>query len=271
MRNRVLWLVLLIMLTIAACGPTSIEQQTLTAFDSELNTARADLFATGTVRAERVQITLEYVSEQISVVGTQGGLMQATLQARGVDIRNSPQPISPTPPPADATQAPTRDTVVDVVAGPQPTANPNSTPTPVQITPFQSPTPSPLPTREAPVVVVDVPQLLNDIVLDSQVGDDDCAVSPTTQFAPQTQEIYIIARALELPAGTTITTRWFRGDEQLVQYDFTYEFIEDACIWFFSDQTNFEFTPGQYSIELDINGLPFGEPIPFTIVDPTAG
>jgi len=268
MLRRIIYLLVLGGL-IAACGPTSVDQQTLTAHDGVISTERADIYATATVAAERIQITIEFAAQQIRAVGTEGGLMLSTLQARGVDVSDLPDPISPTPAPVDLniTRTPTSTGAVNVVVQPQPTRDPNSTPTPVQITPPFTPSPPPRPTRN---VVADVPQLLQGIELASSVGNDDCAVNPTTEFTPQTAEIYIVARAVELPEGTTVTTRWQRGDEQVALFDFTYDYVEDACIWFYSDQTNFDFIPGDYRITVEVNGLPLGEPLPFTIVEPNA-
>ena len=44
--------------------------------------------------------------------------------------------------------------------------------------------------------------------------------------------------------------------------------IEDACIWFFADQTDFPFTPGNYSVYLALNGVTATPMISFSIVEP---
>jgi len=251
----------LLLLLVSACATTSAEQQTLVAHETQIGSALDTIYNTATAEAERVQVTVEFVNQRIAAIGTQTGLTIATLQARGLVVNELPAPLSPTPR-ADATRAPT---LPGLVGQPVATVDPNASPTSVLVTPFRMATLTPLPTSE---VEVDTPQILTDIVLASAVGNDDCAVNPTSTFTPDTQEIYIAARAVEMPDGTTVTTRWQRGEAELVSFDFTYDFVEDACIWFYADQSNFEFEPGEYSITIEVNGLPYGQPVAFTITEP---
>lgn len=253
-------LALLGSLMLAACGTTSVEQQTLTAHDAYMATALNNIHQTATSQAERLQITLESAEQRIERISTQGGQMIATLEERGFTINQTPEPLTPTPNLNNPN--PTRPPLIGV--NNLATSNPNASPTPVRVTPFQTATPIP---KATSAIVADVPQILREIVLASSVGNDDCAINPTNTFTPQTEEIYIVAHAVELPDGTTLTTRWLRGTDELVVFDYTYDFVEDACVWFFADQTDFEFTPGSYSIVIEVNGLTFGEPVPFTISD----
>ena len=248
------------LLLATACATTGAEQQTLVAHEAQIGTALDTLYFTATAEAERVLVTVEHVDQRIAAIGTQTRFTLLTLEARGIVVNDLPAPLSPTPQ-AGATTAPT---LPGLAGQPIATINPNASPTSVEVTPFRVPTLTPLPTV---AVVVDTPQILTEISLASQVGNDDCAVNPSSTFSPDTQEIYIIARAIEMPEGTTLTTRWYRGETELVTFDYTYDLVEDACIWFYADQSNFEFVPGDYSIIVEINGVSFGQPISFTITD----
>jgi hypothetical protein len=99
------------------------------------------------------------------------------------------------------------------------------------------------------------------------VDDNDCAVNPTSSFSTATEQIYVVAVAAGLQPGSTIvTSRWRQEGTEVVTFDFNPEFSE-GCLWFFIDQTDITFTPGNWSVELEINGGLVGAPLPFTIVD----
>ena len=98
------------------------------------------------------------------------------------------------------------------------------------------------------------------------IGPDDCATGITNQFTGETERIYIVACTVDVQAGTVIGSQWRLDDIELARFDFVPDFvIEDACVWFFADQTDFPFTPGAYTVQLTLNGVPAAPPIPFTI------
>jgi len=240
-------------IVMVACGNTSNEQQTLDAFGTDFNSRMDNLHATATVGIEEIVITVEHVGTDIARARERQEDMLFTLESRGVDISILPGAMTPVQAaPVDGTAAPTPSTEsVNVVATAPPVTPAGAS---VQMTPMT-------PTE----TVTD--SLLSDITLSTAVGDDDCATNATNRFTPSTQEIYIVATARDVPADTTLTTVWLREAEEVARYDFTYETIEEACIWFFVDQTDFLFTPGAYSVQFFRDGEPESAPLPFTIAD----
>lgn len=238
---------------LAACGQTSTDKQTLEAHDLSLATRIAGLRATDDVEQERLLVTVEHAQTQVARASTQQLLIVLTLDARGVDTRILP---------GAATALPTSENSVASGNGGSSSGNNgvNSVPTPprVAITPASTPTPN-LQNR-----------YLSNIVIATDVDSNDCALNVTDTITPDTERVYIVATAREMPEGTSITTRWRRGETEVAVYDLTYDYIEEACIWFFVDQTDFTFTPGSYSVVLDVDGTTATQPIPFTVAGPTA-
>lgn len=233
---------------LAACGGVTPQQQTLQAQNDTLLTQIADLETTVTVNADRLQITIEYVNTDIARVGTQQSRLIATLQERGFDLEEMSGVIA-------AIQA----TGVPAVAT---SVNPTSVPITPQGAVPASPAPPPEETPNAP----GQPQpTLSQIVMAQGVDSNDCATNVTNQFSPTAERIYVVARATNVQPGTLIRSRWVFNDNQLAAFDFTPDFtIQNACIWFFADQTDFPFTPGTYIVFLELGGQPSGE-ISYTI------
>lgn len=242
------WSLLLISLVIliTACGNTSTEQQTLNAYDEDFANRMSDLRTTATVQIERLLVTVERAQTDAVRATQEMGFMVSTLQARGTETIDLPGVV---------TLQPTPDS--------QQVDNFGNRATPIgqgnlQVTPF-SPTPDP--TALAQVTSV------SDIVLSSAVGNDDCATAITNEFTPTTPEIYIVGTA-NFEEETTVSTQWLRGDSQVAQFSFTYGTVDGNCIWFFVDQSDFEFTPGNYMVIMEVNGIPLA-PVPFLIVGDT--
>ncbi|HEX2907185.1 MAG TPA: hypothetical protein VHO69_10020 [Phototrophicaceae bacterium] len=54
----------------------------------------------------------------------------------------------------------------------------------------------------------------------------------------------------------------------MIVYDFTPDFvIEQNCIWFYIDSSDTDFTPGNWTVQLEMNGQVVGEPVAFTIAE----
>jgi hypothetical protein len=103
------------------------------------------------------------------------------------------------------------------------------------------------------------------------VGDDDCALNPTTSFTTNTVEIYVVARASGVAANDNISSVWSMGGTEIVTYDWTPGFdITDACIWFYIDQTEVTFSPGSWQVQMQINGQNTGAPVSFSIAESAA-
>ena len=232
-----LWL--FVMLGLAGCAGASSQQQTLEAVATTQSANLAELGATATAQAERLQITLEGVETQIARIQSQRVFMISTLEARGVNVENlqgvTLEPLTATPTPFGLIA---NDT-------PIPTANVNVPDTLISPTPPPSGLSSPLG--------------LSNIVTSTSVGTDDCALDVTNQFTADTPEIYLVATASEFRDNTTVTTSWSREGTLLTDFSYTYNAIDRACIWFFADQTDFEFLPGSYTVTVGVNGTLAGQ------------
>ncbi|PJF41298.1 MAG: hypothetical protein D6737_05250 [Chloroflexi bacterium] len=238
----------------AACSAVGANdaERTAVAENESLKTRVAIINATATHEIDRVAITLEHAQTEVRNVVNQNQFLVATLLLRGTptegiivtaaNVVNLPATATPAPP----------SRIVD----PNATGEVNAV-----VSPVSAPTPAGLPT-------VGAQPILSQIVTATGVGDDDCAVNQTSQFTSDTAEIYVVAVADNIVPGTQIASRWFRENVEVAAFDFVPDFrIDDACIWFFIDQTDAEFTPGEWSVQLSINGGNVGAPMLFTIVD----
>lgn len=237
-----LWLI--VMLFLAACGGTNTQQQTLEAVATTQSANLVQVGATATAQTELLQITLEGVETQIARIQNQRVFMISTLDARGISVDNlqgiTLEPLTATPTP------------FGLVANDTPTFTPDVNVPDTLI----SSTPSP--------AGFSSPLGLNNIVTATSVGSDDCALDTTSQFTTDTPEIYLVATATNFQPNTTVTTNWAREGTALTNFSFTYDAIDRACIWFFADQTDFEFLPGSYTITIGVNGTIAGQ-VNFTI------
>ena len=256
LRQPIFWLAILsTAVLLAACGGVSPGEQTLEVQRENIATQLHGLQTTATVETERLQITLEYVETRIARAEEQRGEMLATLAERGLDINQLPSVATlPARPTENVAPALNLDETAIL------TATPVIEITPHNVTPTVPPAPPVLTLIDSGTIS------LRDIVMAASVGVNDCAAQVTNRFAPTSERIYIVARAVEVSASAVISARWFRGEVELTQFDYVPGFvIEDACIWFYADQTDFEFLPGDYTVSLLLNGAPASPPIPFTI------
>lgn len=251
---RTIYIGIIILLLSACSGPSSVEQ-TLVAENQILSTQIADIRSTATVEADRILITLEHAQTEVRAVDNQNLNLIATLVERGTPIEaiGGITPLAATAAPAtppDAASTP----VVTEDAGTQ-SGNPTATAEAA---------------ISASTVTVAGPPRLSNIVTAEGIDENDCAVNPTSTFSTDTAEIYVVAIAANLQPGTTyVTSRWRQEGIEVVTFDFNPEFSE-GCLWFFIDQTDIAFAPGNWSVELEINGGLVGAPVPFTIVDAAA-
>ncbi len=251
--QRIAPLSLLILLVTTACGAVlgpSDAELTLSAQNRDLGTQVALLRETATVEVDRMQITLEHAQTEVRNVEVQNLRLLATLEARGTssDFLGLTEPEAATLPPG-IDPAALLPEGADLNGG----APPVSTATPTA-------TPPPAPTSASGA------QLVN-ATLASGVQNDDCALDTRDTFDVNTAEIYVVATAVNFPANTTVTARWFNEGTEVGTFPFTYDFeIPQACIWFFIDQSDVTFTPGNWSVQLDLDGERGFGPLTFTIV-----
>jgi len=247
---------LLVLFTLlAACSGQSTVEQTLVAENQVLSTQIADVHNTATVEADRLLITLEHAQTDVQHVDDQNLNLVATLVERGTPT----EAIGPITPLAMTAAPPVAANATPAPASSEEVVNQQSN---------QAITPAPQ-TAVATVTEAGPPRLSN-IVTAEGIDENDCAINPTSTFTTATEEIYVVAVAANLQPGTTyITSRWRQEGAEVVTFDFNPEFNE-GCLWFFIDQTDIAFTPGNWSVELEINGGLVGAPVPFTIVDAAA-
>ncbi len=245
-------LFILTLFALAACDNVATGQQTLVAFDEDMEERRSVLAATSTANMEILLLTLDFSEVQLTRVRVQQDDLIATLQAAGVAVQ-----LPAIAPAATATP-------VAMFNAPNAPQDPNVEPTEIQITPFAPTLPPTLP--PPPTVAQDFPDNLRQIVLAPDVGADDCATQVVTSFSTQAERVYIVARAFGIASGTEIASVWERDGEPLARFAFTPDFaINDACIWFFADPTDFDFIPGNYAVTLQISGAQAAPTVNFPI------
>jgi hypothetical protein len=237
------------LLALAACGPGTIDP-TLVAEHDALSTQIVDLRATATVLFDQLALTSEFGGTSVARERRRNLELIATLQSFGLDPTALAQ-VSPQPPQSTAT--------------PLPQAQP---PQPGPITPVPV-------TNAAPPVggnaiiptATSGTQTVFNVITAENVGENDCAIGPMSSFSSSAERIYVSATAANITPGTVLGSQWYdAANTLLVSHDFTPDFeINENCIWFYVDQTDFAFTPGNYAVQLTINGAASGPLVPFTI------
>lgn len=244
---------------VGACSvlPASEVERTAVADNMLLQTQMAAISGTATVEADRVMITVEHAQTAVRQVDELNARLQGMLAQEGTPAEF----IQQTMPQVGQVEAPTIQATsalaADFAAG---TVVPQITPTAVAA-------------NATPEAQSAAQPGLSNIVTAPGVGDNDCPLSEQNAFTPQDVEIYVTAVANGIQPGTNIASRWYREGVELVYHDFTPDFaINDNCIWFYMDQTDTAFTPGNWTVQLEINGQIVGQPVPFTITgDAPAG
>lgn len=234
----------------SGCGARGPEAQTQVAQIDALNTQIADLHLTATAEADHMAITMEHAQTEVSRAQNQGTALASTLVARGFDplaianitpVVNIPVPTQP------ASSNP---------GSVLPQATEEADGSPIPITPFTITPSLPPPAR------------LSNIVMAEGVGDNDCALAAVTQFRTSSERIYVVAVANNVPEGATISYRWQQDGVERAHFDWTPDFyIEQACIWYFIEPSDVAFTPGSWSVVLEIDGQATGGPASFSIVE----
>lgn len=230
---------LLIALIVSACSGQSSGEQTLVAQRDRLTTQMAFVYETATISSDRAAMTIEYIETVTDRVSVQGTRLAQTLVARG-GIASTFAPATPGQTP-DGT----------ILPSPPPLATPEA----VAATPATTPSATPQPA-------------LFNVVIAAAVGDNDCATGQTTTFTPAAERIYVVATAINVIPGTELGARWSMEGVEVAHQTFTPDFpINQACIWFYLDQTDAPFTPGSWSVRFEINGAPADVPANFTITE----
>lgn len=260
----ILFFFMMLMVFTSACGTDGVNQQTQVAYSTAVATQRLAFQLTATVDVERGLITLEAVQDRINRALEQRQFIISTLEARGLNVSQFIQLATPTPAPFSPTPmqqvSATPENTPIVVDTPLPTA--------IVITPLAiTPTIQSISQQPTQAIASFANSPLRDVVMSTDVGTDDCAVGVTNTFSVNSPKIYVVARAVGVQSGTNLGARWQKVDgTELVRFEFIPDFnIDDACIWFFADSTDFPFEAGNYEVTLEINFVQATEPIVFTI------
>lgn len=235
-----------VVLLLAACSEGGA-QQTLVAENAMLSTQIVDVRTTATYEADELKQTQEYIETIVPRANRLRDEISSTLQAAGIDVTQAAVQANPnftlaTPPPVQSSgnsNAQSQQPVIVEGTTIYPSAEPNSG--------ISGP-------ATGPTATVGEPMLFN-LVTSEGVGSNDCALSSVTAFSPDTAQIYIVATASNVTAGSTLTAQWYLNDTLLVKQDFSpKDDINNNCIWFYAEPVDFPFTPGNYRVDLLING-----------------
>lgn len=249
--------IVIVSTTLPGCGPSE-DQVRATLEQQAAQTTVSNLRATATVARARMQITLDFVGTRVVQAEQAGSFLRANLIALGtegayIDANLGRMQLvpSPSPPPTAETARGAPNVAVSAVparADSRPIVTPPAT---------------------AVVTPDDIPRL-DEIVLASGVGRDDCAIDINPVFTPQSEVIYVVARAFNIPNGARLSSSWQRQGAEVVRHSFQTEFaIHDNCIWFFIDQTDTPFNAGNWAVDIRLEDEPLMPTLPFQVVDGT--
>ncbi len=246
-------LTLFLLLTLSACnffapGPDVLTQ---VADHQAVGTQLAGLRQTSTYEMDRLLVTQEAAQTAVREIELQNTRTAVTMIALGTTFIDA-QLITPAPP----------VTGLDTGAGDAPLV---ITPGGVAQGGPSGSVPQAQATAPAPTLDASLPSLTN-IVTSESVGADDCAAAPTNSFASTTAGVYVVATAFNLGAQNTITYRWQRdGIEVWVDTWSPRGETNGQCIWYYLTPGQVELAPGNWSIDILIDGAMIGAPVTFTI------
>jgi hypothetical protein len=107
---------------------------------------------------------------------------------------------------------------------------------------------------------------LGEVVTAAAVGEGNRPLETRSTFSTNDPIIFVVAEARRVDAGTTIFARWFRGGEPFedtpaitADRQYTNTYIE-----FHIEPVNRQLEPGNYSVQLYVNGNP-GPRAEFTV------
>lgn len=236
--------VLAALMTAACVGDGA--QQTLEADHAALSTRISDIRASATVQADRLQITLEQAQTAVRAALAQNQNLVATLVRAGFDPASLEQ-ITPVILPTPTLTLPAGISTVAAVSTVDGALSTPAVSLPLTPTPGGDP-------------------VLYNAVMAEGVGENDCALAAVGSFAPTVEAIYVVATASNIQPGMKLSSVWYREGQQIVQHQFTPDFaINQNCVWFFIDQTDAEFLPGNYAVQLAIDDQPSGPLVEFVI------
>lgn len=127
------------------------------------------------------------------------------------------------------------------------------------------PTLTPISARGSPMAFVDT--VTTNAIRDS----DGCAEGSQRQFAQSTRRIYVVTRALNLRAGTTLAANWYYGGKSISLDRWTApNDTDELCVWFYISSDTEPFSPGEWVVQITADGQAI-TPMSFTIVGSADG
>jgi hypothetical protein len=270
------WLIICLLVALSGCNfftPPDNAVQLVQTENETYTTQIAAVQATATYASDRLMLTMEFAQTAVRNVDAQSTRIASTLIVRGTMVVDSSNitPIAPTQRAATEGQvAPTPtgvsgQVVAPIVVGEGSARGSIDLPEP---TPVLTALPQITPNVNNSNDTGSSPSLSN-VTLSGAVGGDDCPVSPSSQFSAQDESIYVTAVGNNLTPNNLITSRWMFNGTQVATYDWSPPGnVNGACIWFYITQEGVEFTPGNWGVELTIDGNAAGG-ASFTIVGET--
>jgi hypothetical protein len=100
--------------------------------------------------------------------------------------------------------------------------------------------------------------VLGPAVTAENIGDHNAPVNEARTFSASQDRIYVVAQAQQLDSGTTMFARWSRDgqpfeDSQEITANQSYQ---NTYIEFHLEPVNGNFDPGQYNVQIFVNGNP---------------
>ena len=243
-------------LLISACSGNEA-QQTLVAENATLSTQIVELRTTATFQADQLKQTQEYIETIVPKANRLRDELASTLQAAGIDVTAAPVQANPS---FSLATAPATSSANFNVQPPSIIVQGTS----VDLSAQFNGTPDP----GSPLVTPTIGQpMLFNLVTAAGVGSNDCALASVTDFPSDTKQIYVVATAANITAGTTLGAQWYLGDTLVTKQEFApKDDINNNCIWFYAEPVDFPFAAGNYRVDLLINGAPVtGAQASFTI------
>lgn len=258
MKRRFVCLVLLVMLIAVGCSGFAAADVsgTLEAGDAVLATEAGRINATGAVERTAIFATVaahETVQAEYERVNLALG---ATLDASSTA---TPTIVAAAvvPPPDELEEALTFGSVSpdELSAGSSIAGPPN-----VEDLPAAAGTPAPV---DAMGTNADRLRISG---ITAAVDPSGCPASLSTRFSPGVAQLYLTFRALDLPAGSTLSVTWAAGGQIVAQDEWvTPRDFNGACLWFLLDNALVPIVTGQWSASLFLEGQAVGQPVQFEV------
>ena len=249
--------VAIVAVALAGCA-SSEPQMTTTAVYAQAQAGVVNLRGTATVVRARMKTTLDYAGTRVRQAEDAADLLRFSLISLGTAssfVETSISQIEELP--TLAARATRPGGAAPAIQAIRPAARPTVTPAVVVTSPAVA----------APGEDENGPRL-ESILMASGVDANDCAIDANPVFTPQSEAIYVVAKAFNISSGATISSRWYRRGTEVAYFSFEAEIdIDGNCIWFFIDQTDTPFVPGAWSIEILVDDVAVAAPIVFQIAE----